>query len=98
MECFEKDLEETVTYLRFPTEHHKRIRTTNRIERLHGEGRRRSKVIPRFPTETSCLSLMYATLITASRRWRGVRMTTQILRQLDRLRAERTPSTLNEAA
>jgi transposase-like protein len=98
MECLEKDLEETVTYLRFPVEHHKRIRTTNRIERLHGEGRRRSKVIPRFPSEGSCLTLMYATLITASRRWRGVKMTTQILRQLDRLRAERTPSTLNEAA
>jgi transposase-like protein len=98
MECLEKDLEETVTYLLFPMEHHKRIRTTNRLERLQGEGRRRSKVIPRFPSEASCLSLMYATLITASRRWRGIRMTTHILRKLDRLRVERTPSTLNEAA
>jgi transposase-like protein len=98
MECLEKDLEETVTYLRFPTEHHKRIRTTNRLERLQGEGRRRSKVIPRFPSEASCLTLMHATLITASRKWRGVPMTTHILRQLDRLRVERTPSTLNEAA
>lgn len=98
MECLEKDLEETVIYLRFPAEHHKRIRTTNRLERLHGEGRRRSKVIPRFPSERSCLSLMYATLITASRRWRGVRMTTQILRQLDQLRAEKTSSTMSEAA
>ena len=98
MECLEKNLEECVTYLRFPTEHHKRIRTTNRIERLQGEGRHRTKVIPRFPTERSCLSLLFATLITASRRWRGVKMTPQIIRQLDRLRAERTSKTTREVA
>jgi transposase-like protein len=98
MECLEKDLEETVTYLLFPAEPHKRIRTTNRLERLQGESRRRSKVIPRFPSEASCLTLMHATLVTASRKWRGVPMTTHTLRQLDRLRVERTPSTLNEAA
>jgi transposase-like protein len=98
MECLEKDLEECVTYLRFPTEHHKRIRTTNRIERLQGEGRRRTKVIPRFPTERSCLSLLFATLITASRRWRGVNMTPRIIRQLDQLRAEGTSKTTSEAA
>ena len=50
MECLERDLEECVTYLRFPSAHHVRIRTTNRLERLNGEGRRRTKVIPRFPT------------------------------------------------
>jgi len=88
MECLEKDLEECVTYLRFPEEHHTRIRTTNRLERLQGEGRRRTKVIPRFPTERSCLALLYATLITASAKWRGVRMTPAILRQLDALRRE----------
>lgn len=33
--------------------------TTNRLERL--EGRRRTNVIPRFPTEQSCLTLLYAT-------------------------------------
>ena len=36
MECLERDLEECVTYLRFPAEHHQRIRTTNRLERLNG--------------------------------------------------------------
>jgi transposase-like protein len=53
MKCLERDLEECVTYLRFPSAHHHRIRTTNRLERLNGEGRRRTKVIPRFPTERS---------------------------------------------
>ena len=100
MECLEKDLEECVTYLRFPEEHHKRVRTTNRLERLNGEGRRRTKVIPRFPTERSCLSLLFATLITASSRWRGVPMTPAILRKLDRLRSETTTAaaTMNEEA
>ena len=88
MECLEKDLEECVTYLRFPAEHAVRIRTTNRLERLQGEGRRRTKVIPRFPSERSCLALLYATLITASAKWRGVQMTPALLRKLDALRNE----------
>jgi transposase-like protein len=53
MECLERDLDECVIYLRFPEAHHRRIRTTNRLERLNGESRRRTKVIPRFPTERS---------------------------------------------
>jgi transposase-like protein len=98
MECLEKDLEESVTYLRFPSEHHVRVRTTNRLERLNGEGRRRTKVIPRFPTERSCLSLLYATLITASAKWRGVIITPAILRKLDKLRTETTTKTEEIAA
>jgi transposase-like protein len=98
MECLEKDLEECITYLRFPSEHHKRIRTTNRLERLQGEGRRRTKVIPRFPTERSCLSLLFATLVAASARWRGLPMTAKIVRQLDQLRSERRSSVTSEAA
>jgi transposase-like protein len=90
MECLEKDLEECVVYLKFPEAHHKRIRTTNRLERLQGEGRRRTKVIPRFPTERSCLALLFATLIGASAKWRGVKMTPAILRKLDALRREST--------
>lgn len=88
MECLERDLEECVTYLRFPSAHHVRIRTTNRLERLNGEGRRRTKVIPRFPTERSCLALLFASLVTASKRWRGVKMTPPVIRQLQLLRGE----------
>jgi len=89
MKCLEKDLEECIVYLRFPEQHHKRIRTTNLIERTFGESRRRTKVIPRFPTEESCLTLLYATLVNASRTWRGVVMTPKILRALDLLRANK---------
>lgn len=86
MECLERDLEECVTYLRFPDAHRRRIRTTNRLERLNGESRRRTKVIPRFPTERACLTLLYASLVTAAKRWRGVPMTAAIVRQLQALR------------
>ena len=85
MLCREKDLEECLTYLLFPLEHRKRLRTTNLLERTFGESRRRTKVIPRFPTEMSCLTLVYASLVTASRKWRGVLMTPKILRQLDQI-------------
>jgi len=88
MECLERDLEECVTYLRFPAAHHHRIRTTNRLERLNGEGRRRTKVIPRFPTERSCLALLFASLVTASKHWRGVKMSPAAIKQLQQLRAE----------
>ena len=93
MECLERDLEECVIYLRFPEAHYRRIRTTNRLERLNGESRRRTKVIPRFPTERSCLTLLYASLMAASKLWRGIPMTAAMLRQLAQLRAETTPMT-----
>jgi transposase-like protein len=98
MACLEQDLEECVTYLRFPDAHHRRIRTTNRLERLNGEGRRRTKVIPRFPTERSCLTLLYASLIAASKTWRGVPMTPAIGKHLERLRVASTPATKEAAA
>jgi len=97
MACLEKDLEECLTYLLFPKEHQRRLRTTNLLERTFAESRRRPKVIPRFPGERSCLTLLYATLITASRTWRGIPMTAKILRALDTLRAG-TPAPMKELA
>ncbi|MDM3909716.1 transposase [Mycobacterium intracellulare subsp. chimaera] len=73
-------------YLRFPPEHHHRIRHSNFIERTFGETRRRAKVIGRFPGETSCNSIAWAVLDRASRGWRGLTMTPAGLRQLQDLR------------
>ena len=47
IEGLERDLEECVTYLRFPEAHYQRIQTTNRLEQLNGEGRRHTKNRPR---------------------------------------------------
>jgi len=88
MKCLRTDLEECLTALRFPEAHRKRIRTTNLLERLFGEGQRRSKVIPRFMSERSGLSLMFAVLVDASAGWRGVKVTPAISRELDTLVAE----------
>ena len=79
MECLEKALPEVITCLKFPKSHRKRISSSNLIERLFGEGKRRTKVIPRFPTEKSCLTLFYATLIDSSKRWNGVRISVEIM-------------------
>jgi putative transposase len=73
-------------YLRFPAEHHPRVRHSNFIERTFGETRRRTKVIGRLPGETSCLTLVRAVLDRASRGWRGLTMTADGLRLLQDLR------------
>ena len=88
MECLEGDLAECLTYLRFPQAHWKVIRTSNLLERTFGEGKRRTKVIPRFPTESAGLRLLYATLITASRSWKGIRMPPDIWFEIEILRRE----------
>jgi len=82
MECLEKDLEASLTCLKFPQVHRCRIRTTNLLERLFGEARRRTKVLGRFPTETSGLKLIYAVLIDASKNWHGVKMTVEAMEEL----------------
>ena len=59
---------------------------------------RRTKIILRFPGEQASLTLLFATLITAAEKWRGVRMTRKILRALDALRAEGAPGTAHAEA
>lgn len=68
VKCFLDDLEACLAHLRCPEVHRKAIRTTNVIERAFGELRRRTKVIPRFFTEKSCLKLAYAELVRAGQR------------------------------
>ena len=84
--CLLTDREQLTSYLRFPREHHRRIRHSNFIERTFGETRRRVKVIGRLPGEVSCLSLVWAVLDRASRGWRGFTMTSDGTRQLQDLR------------
>jgi putative transposase len=52
------------------------------------EVRRRSKVIGRFPGETSALSLIWAVLELSSRGWRGVTMSPRTVAEIGRLRRE----------
>ncbi len=86
--CLLSDCEQLTSYLRFPAEHHKRIRHSSFIERTFGETRRRVKVIGRFPGEASCLNLVWAVLDRASRGWRGLSTTSHGTRQLQDLRRQ----------
>lgn len=86
MKTLLSDREGLTAYLRFPAEHHHRIRHSNFIERTFGETRRRAKVIGRFPGETSAISIVWAVLDRASRGWRGLTVTSAGLRLLQDLR------------
>jgi transposase-like protein len=88
MRSFQDDWEACIAYLRCPAIHHKRIRTTNLLERSFLEERRRTRTIPRFFSEKSCLKLVFATLWRASQRWQAVRMSEIERQQLKLLRRE----------
>ena len=94
MAVVERDLDALAVHLRWPSEHRKRVRTTNLLERTFVEVRRRTKVIGRFPGETSALSLVWAVLELSSRGWRGVVMTPRTVAEVERLRrhGEHSPS------
>jgi len=86
--CLQDDLDACLSFLRCPPLHHTRIRTTNLIERAFEEQRRRTKTIPRFWDEKSCLKLVFATLMQASERWQNVRMSDVEVAMLTQLRRE----------
>ena len=58
----EESIEETLTYMDYPTEHWNRIRTNNTIERVNREIKRRTKAIGAFPDGQSALMLVCARL------------------------------------
>ena len=66
--CLDDDFAACITHLRFPLTHRRAIRTTNLLERLFGEERRRTKVIPHAFGERAVLKLMYAALIRGAER------------------------------
>jgi transposase-like protein len=86
--CLDDDFEACIAHLRFPLGHRRVIRTTNLLERLFGEARRRTKVIPHAFGERAVLKLVYAALIRAAERWRGIRITEFEQRQLKAIRDE----------
>jgi putative transposase len=88
MASFLDDFEACIAYLRCPASHHKYIRTTNLAERAIEEERRRTKTVPRFFDEKSCLKLCYASLMRASQRWQRVTMSEFERTQLEVLRAQ----------
>jgi putative transposase len=65
----EEHIEECLTCLAFPESHRRRIRTTNGLERLNQEIKRRSRVVRIFPNRESCLRLVSALAMEQSEEW-----------------------------
>jgi len=65
----EDNLAEGFTVFAFPLEHRRSIRTTNSLERINKEIRRRTRVVGVFPNEASCLRLVSALLMEMSEEW-----------------------------
>ena len=65
----EENIEETLTFYRLPREHHKHLKSTNMLERLNQELKRRTHVIRIFPNEESCLRLIRALAVEIHEDW-----------------------------
>jgi putative transposase len=65
----EVNLPEGFTVFSFPGAHQKRLRTSNYLERLSQEIKRRTRVVRVFPNEGSCLRLISAILMEVSEEW-----------------------------
>jgi putative transposase len=96
--CLADDLDALVVHLRYPLRHRERWRSTNLLERSLGEVKRRTKVIGRFPGETSCLTLVWAVLdLFFSHASNGATFTALDRQHLYRIKYQQTdPDTLDE--
>lgn len=65
----EENIEETFTFYRWPLAHHKHLKSTNMLERINEELKRRSRVIRIFPNPESCLRLMRALAVEIHEDW-----------------------------
>jgi transposase-like protein len=86
--CFMDDFEACIAHLRFPVTHRRAIRTTNLLERLFVEERRRLKIIPNAFGERAVLKLMFGALIRAAERWKSIKVTEFERRQLSVVKKE----------
>jgi len=68
-EWLENNIDETLTVFDFPKSHRRRIRTSNGLERLNQEIKRRTRVARLFPNEASCLRLVTAVLVEHHENW-----------------------------
>lgn len=65
----EKALPQGLTVFELPAAHRRRLRTTNALERVNKEIKRRTRVATLFPSEESCLRLVTAVAMEISEEW-----------------------------
>ena len=66
---FEAGISDALTYLDYPGSHHARLRTTNMLERLFREVKRRTRVVGVFPNEVSASTLATEIALRSSEEW-----------------------------
>ncbi|WP_325167239.1 IS256 family transposase [Rubrobacter xylanophilus] len=66
---FEAGIGDALTYLSFPGSHHAKLRTTNMLERLFKEVKRRTRVVGVFPNESSAATLATEIALRSSEEW-----------------------------
>lgn len=86
--CFMDDFEACIAHLRMPVSHRRAIRTTNLLERLFVEERRRLKIIAGAFGEKPVLKLMFGAMIRAAERCKAIRITDFERRQMAAVRQE----------
>ena len=69
LRCLEQGLSAATQFYAFPKEHWIRIRSTNGLERLHGEIKRRIRSVGAFPDRHSALRLVTAVALDATQVW-----------------------------
>jgi putative transposase len=95
--CLADDLDALVVHLRYPVRHRRRWRSTNLLEQSLGEVKRRTKVMGRFPGETSCLTLVWAVLdLLITHQTNGINFNALDRQRLKRARYHRTDQTIPE--
>src|SRR5207244_6551791 len=65
----EDNIDETLTFYRLPRQHHKHLKSTNMLERLNEEIKRRTHVVRIFPNTESCLRLVRALAVETHENW-----------------------------
>jgi putative transposase len=68
-EHVEEHVEDSLSCLAFPESHRRRIRTTNGLERLNQEIKRRTRVVRIFPNREACLRMVTALAVEFSEEW-----------------------------
>lgn len=86
-ECLTENIEDCLTYYKYPYQHWLRIRTTNIVERSFKEVKRRVKVAGRFQNEERALTMVYWQL--KELKWNGVSMTREAKAILTKIRTSR---------
>jgi putative transposase len=71
VECLEKDLDASLAYMGHPANSWKPMRTSNFIERSFKEVKRRVKVMEPYPTEESCIRILFTLLQVQNEVWEG---------------------------